>query len=109
MYPTFYVNISKSKSGSYIVSCSYSTLTTEYRILDSNSPEKKFSNDYQSGALSFEVFFKNCKLISNCGYFQNYKHKLNMKLNGVQPGGCNSVYPFFQKYQIAPSKKTSPF
>ena len=42
-----------------------------------SSPEKKFSNDYQSGALSFEVFFKNCKLISNCGYFQNYKHQLN--------------------------------
>ena len=41
------------------------------------SPEKKFSNDYQSGALSFEVFFNNCKLISNCGYFQNYKHQLN--------------------------------
>jgi len=42
-----------------------------------SSPEKKFSNDYQSGALSFEVFFNNCKLISNCGYFQNYKHQLN--------------------------------
>jgi len=42
-----------------------------------SSPEKKFSNDYQSGALSFEVYFKNCKLISNCGYFQNYKHQLN--------------------------------
>ena len=42
-----------------------------------SSPEKKFSNDYQSGALSFEIFFKNCKLISNCGYFQNYKHQLN--------------------------------
>ncbi len=42
-----------------------------------SSPEKKFSNDYQSGALSFEIFFKDCKLISNCGYFQNYKHQLN--------------------------------
>ncbi len=42
-----------------------------------SSPEKKFSNDYQSGALSFEVFFNNEKLISNCGYFQNYKHQLN--------------------------------
>ena len=41
------------------------------------SPQKKFSNDYQSGTLSFEIFFKNCKLISNCGYFQNYKHQLN--------------------------------
>ncbi len=42
-----------------------------------SSPEKKFSNDYQSGALSFEIFFKNSKLVSNCGYFQNYKHQLN--------------------------------
>ena len=42
-----------------------------------SSPERKFSDDYQSGALSFEIFFNNCKLISNCGYFQNYKHKLN--------------------------------
>ena len=42
-----------------------------------NSPERKFSNDYQAGALSFEVFFNNDKLISNCGYFQNYKHQLN--------------------------------
>ncbi len=41
------------------------------------SPEKKFSSDYQSGALSFEIFYNNCKLISNCGYFQNYKHQLN--------------------------------
>ncbi len=42
-----------------------------------NSPEKKFSTDYQSGTLSFEIFFKDKKLISNSGYFQNYKHQLN--------------------------------
>ena len=42
-----------------------------------SSPEKKFSQDYQSGALSFEIFYKNIKLISNNGYFQNYKHQLN--------------------------------
>ena len=42
-----------------------------------SSPSFNYSEDYQSGALSFEVFFKNCKLISNCGYFQNYKHQLN--------------------------------
>ena len=41
------------------------------------SPEKKFSKDYQSGALSFEIFFNNNKLVTNCGYFQNYKHQLN--------------------------------
>ena len=41
------------------------------------SPEKKFSTDYQSGPLSFEIFFKEKKLISNSGYFQSYKHQLN--------------------------------
>ena len=42
-----------------------------------SSPEKKFSNDYQSGALSFEIISNNKKLICNSGYFQNYKHQLN--------------------------------
>ena len=43
-----------------------------------NSPQKKFSHNYQSGALSFEFFYKNKKLISNSGYFQDYKSKLNL-------------------------------
>ena len=42
-----------------------------------SAPEKKFSNNYQSGTLSFEIYFKGKKLISNSGYFQNYKHQLN--------------------------------
>ena len=42
-----------------------------------HSPDKKFSHDYQSGALSLEIYFKDTKLISNSGYFQNYKHQLN--------------------------------
>ena len=41
------------------------------------SPEKKFSSTYQSGALSFEILSGNKKLISNSGYFQDYKHQLN--------------------------------
>ncbi len=41
------------------------------------NPEKKFSNNYQAGALSFEILSGNEKLISNSGYFQNYKSKLN--------------------------------
>ena len=41
------------------------------------SPEKKFSSDYQAGALSFEIFSNDKKLISNSGYFQNYNHQLN--------------------------------
>lgn len=48
-------------------------------IIDFGStPEKKYSNEYQSGVLSFEVFHDNEKLITNCGYFQNYNHKLNI-------------------------------
>ena len=41
------------------------------------SPEKKFSKDYQCGALSFEIISNNKKLICNSGYFQKKKHKLN--------------------------------
>ena len=43
-----------------------------------NSPQKGFSYNYQSGALSFEFFYKDKKLISNSGYFQDYKNKLNL-------------------------------
>jgi len=42
-----------------------------------SSPEKKFSKDYQLGALSFEIISNRNKIICNSGYFQNYKHKLN--------------------------------
>ena len=40
-------------------------------------PEKKFSKDYQCGALSFEIISNDKKLICNSGYFQKNKHKLN--------------------------------
>ena len=42
-----------------------------------NVPEKKFSRDYQSGPLSFELISNKKKVIVNSGYFQNYKHQLN--------------------------------
>ena len=42
-----------------------------------SSPEKRYSEDYQSGPLSFEAIFKGNKIICNSGYFQNHKHKLN--------------------------------
>ena len=41
-------------------------------------PDKEFSKDYQSGVLSFEFISNNSKIISNSGYFQNYKHQLNL-------------------------------
>ncbi len=42
-----------------------------------SSPEKKFTSNYQSGALSFEIICLDKKLICNSGYFQNFKHQLN--------------------------------
>ena len=42
-----------------------------------SSPEKKFSKNYQCGALSFEIISNNKKLICNSGYFKKTKHKLN--------------------------------
>ncbi len=42
------------------------------------APEKKFSKDYQAGLLSFEFGFSGEKIITNSGYFQDYKHQLNI-------------------------------
>ena len=42
-----------------------------------STPEKKYSENYQSGPLSFEFIYKGKKIISNSGYFQNHKHQLN--------------------------------
>ncbi len=42
-----------------------------------NNPAKDYSENYQSGPLSFEFFFKDEKLITNSGYFQNHEHQLN--------------------------------
>ena len=41
------------------------------------SPDKKFSSNYQAGALSFEIISNGKKLICNSGYFQNQNHQLN--------------------------------
>ena len=41
------------------------------------SPDKKFSSNYQAGALSFEIISNGKKLICNSGYFQNHTHQLN--------------------------------
>ena len=35
------------------------------------------SEDYQAGALSFEITSREKKLICNSGYFKNFKHQLN--------------------------------
>ncbi len=42
-----------------------------------SSPNKSFSNDYQAGALSFEIFSNDQKLISNAGYYSDKNNKFN--------------------------------
>ncbi len=47
-------------------------------IMDAGStPNLKYTKDYQSGALSFEIIRNGKKLISNCGYFNRNNSKLN--------------------------------
>ena len=73
-----------------------------------STPDKKFSDDYQSGALSFEIIKNNKKLICNSGYFQNYKHQLN---NISKTTACHSTLSIanhssvqFVKQPDSPSK-----
>ena len=42
-----------------------------------SSPNKIFSNDYQAGALSFEIFSNDKRLISNAGYYSDKNNKFN--------------------------------
>ena len=42
-----------------------------------SSPDKKFSSNYQAGALSFEIISNGKKLICNSGYFQDHNNQLN--------------------------------
>jgi uncharacterized heparinase superfamily protein len=39
-------------------------------------PSSKFSSEYQSGSLSFEIISNGKKLISNCGYYKGKNEKL---------------------------------
>ncbi len=41
-----------------------------------SNPDKKFSENYQNGPLSFEFFFQGKKIICNSGYYQNNNHQL---------------------------------
>ena len=51
-----------------------------------SSPDINYSEDYQSGALSFEIISKGKKLISNCGYYKkgNQKFKELSKSSATQ-------------------------
>ena len=47
-------------------------------IMDAgNPPISKYTKDYQAGSLSFEIISNQKKLLSNCGYYNKDKSKLN--------------------------------
>ena len=65
----------QNESGGYVVLKNKKS----YLAIDiGRAPEKKFSKDYQAGALSFEYNYLGEKIITNSGYFQDYKHQLNI-------------------------------
>ncbi len=58
----------------------YAILKNKKIVLASDigsNPNKNISDDYQAGALSFEIFSNDKKLISNSGYYSDKKNKLN--------------------------------
>jgi uncharacterized heparinase superfamily protein len=60
-------------------------------FFDSGSlPEKKYSNSYQSGSLSFEYYNDGEKIITNCGYGSNIspKARLLSRLTSAQSTLC---------------------
>ena len=75
-------------------------------------PEKEFSKDYQSGALSFEFLSNNNKIICNSGYFQNYKHQLNLISKSTACHSClnieNTSSVSFLKHPSGMNKINSP-
>ncbi len=42
-----------------------------------STPNLKYTKDYQSGTLSFEIISNGKKLITNCGYYKKNNNKLN--------------------------------
>ena len=64
-----------NESGGYLV---LKSKKSSLAIDIGRAPEKKFSKDYQAGVLSFEYNYLGEKVITNSGYFQDYKHQLNI-------------------------------
>ena len=85
--------------------CGYTVLQNKKMCLamdTGSSPDLKYSENYQSGALSFEIISNGKKLISNCGYYK----KVNQKLNKLSKSSAchntlviddNSSCKFFKK------------
>ena len=56
-----------------------------------SSPNKILSGDYQAGALSFEIFSNDKKLISNAGYYSNKNSKFNKLSKSTALHSCLTI------------------
>ena len=112
-----YLNLFRYKFKSNEVEISgYTILRNRNAILavdTGNNPGKSLSQNYQSGALSFEFFFKNEKLITNSGYFQDHNHQLNRISKSTAAHSTltldNSSVCNFKKNSKGPSVVSSGF
>ncbi len=77
------------------------------------NPAKNYSENYQSGPLSFEFFFKDKKLITNSGYFQDHNHQLNSISKSTATHSTlildDSSACFFKKNSKGPSTVSKGF
>ena len=69
-----------------------------------SSPNKTFSNDYQAGALSFEIFSNDKKLISNAGYYSDKNNKFN-KLSRSTALHCALTIEYYSSCNFIKQKK----
>jgi len=85
---TFGVGIYKTKSMKYLVISSYSTLTSEYRILNANTPDERFKIfQPRTAGLEYSIshYDDSFYIISNAGDSKNFKlSKTNEKQTGIK-------------------------
>ncbi len=107
-----FVNENKEHAGYAILKNKNITLVMDV----GSSPIQKFSKDYQSGALSFEIISRGKKLINNSGYFANKNSKFNKfsKSSALQNtmiiedhSSCNFIKNEKSEYIISKGLKVS--
>ena len=73
------LNYRTEKKHSFVGKIQIVTSKNATLFFDSGEPPNyRLSGDYQSGPLSFEYFFENNKIITNCGYGRKISKKIRM-------------------------------
>ncbi len=85
------LNYRTEKKHSFVGKIQIVTSKKATLFFDSGEPPNyRLSGDYQSGPLSFEYFFENNKIITNCGYGRKISKKIRMvsRLTSAQSTLC---------------------